>query len=422
MGEASSTGTDPGEEAFAMIDPCRVRVTGPLAEHADGYRAELAVMGYVPASAACQLQLMADVSSWLAASGLGASELLSVARTDAFLQARRAGGCKMFVSRLALAPLVRYMVGLGVVPAASMLGSPTDVLVEKYRRCLSDERGLSKRTVRNYLGAARLFLAECSQGDGADLEQTLEQMTALLVISFVVEQCRRQRPGSAKVLVAGLRSLLRYLFVSGYTQQQLAGVVPTPTGFSGRSLPRPLDADAVAALLASCDRSRTLGRRDFAILTVLARLCLRAGEAAAVLVDDLDWHRGEVVVRGKGGRRQLLLLPVDVGEALVDYLSDGRPQVECRALFLRIRAPITALSPEGVAGVVRSACSRAGIAPVGPHRLRHHGASAMLQSGATLAEVGQALRQSSGAATAVYAKVDRVALRALAQPWPGGVR
>ncbi len=406
-----------------MIDPCRVRVTGPLAEHADGYRAELAVMGYVRESAACQLQLMADVSSWLAASGLGASELLSVARTDEFLQARRAGGCKMFVSRLALAPLVRYLVSLGLVPAASSVtGSPTDVLVGKYRRCLSDERGLSKRTVHNYVGAARLFLSECGQGDGADLEQTLEQMTAGQVTGFVVEQCRRQRPGSAKVMVAGLRSLLRYLFVSGYTQQQLAGAVPTPTGFSGRSLPRPLDADAVAALLGSCDRSRTLGRRDFAILTVLARLCLRAGEAAALLVDDLDWRRGEVAVHGKGGRRQLLPLPVDVGEALVGYLSDGRPRVECRALFLRAYAPITALSPEGVAGVVRSACSRAGIAPVGPHRLRHHAASAMLQSGATLAEVGQALRQSSGAATAVYAKVDRVALRALAQPWPGDVR
>jgi integrase/recombinase XerD len=406
-----------------MIDPCRVRVTGPLAEHADGYRAELAVMGYVRESAACQFQLMADVSSWLAACGLGASELLCVARTDEFLQARRAGGCKMFVSRLALRPLVGYLVSQGVVPAgSSVTGSPTDVLVEKYRRCLSDERGLSKRTIHNYVGAARLFLSECGQGDGADLEQALEQMTAGRVTRFVVEQCRRQRPGSAKVLVAGLRSLLRYLFVSGYTQHQLAGAVPTPSGFSGRSLPRPLDADAVAALLAGCDRLGALGRRDFAILTVLARLCLRAGEAAALLVDDLDWHRGEVVVRGKGGRRELLPLPVDVGEALVDYLLEGRPQVECRALFLRAHAPITALSPEGVAGVVRSACSRAGIAPVGPHRLRHYAASAMLQKGATLAEVGQALRQSSGAATAVYAKVDRIALRALAQPWPGDVR
>ena len=155
---------------------------------------------------------------------------------------------------------------------------------------------------------------------------------------------------------------------------------------------------------------------------MLARLCLRAGEVAALQVDDLDWHRGEVVVRGKGGRRELLPLPVDVGEALVGYLFDGRAQVACRAVFLRAHAPITALSPEGVAGVMRSACSRAGIAPVGPHRLRHHAASVMLQSGATLAEVGQALRHSSGAATAVYAKVDRVALRALAQPWPGDVR
>jgi integrase/recombinase XerD len=351
-----------------MKDPRRVRVTGPLAEHADGYRLELAAMGYVPESAACHLQLMDDVSGWLAASGLGPSELLCVARTDEFVRARRVAGCKMFVSRQALAPLVNYMVSVGLVPAASSTaGSATDVLVEKYRRCLSDERGLSKRTIYNYVGAARLFLSECGEGDGAGLDQTLERMTAGLVTGFVVEQCRRQRPGSAKVMVAGLRSLLRYLFVSGYTHQQLAGAVPTPTGFSGRTLPRPLDAEAVAALLGSCDRSKTLGRRDFAMLTVLARLCLRAGEVAALLVDDVDWHRGEVVVRGKGRRRQLLPLPVDIGEAVVDYLSDGRPQVECRALFLRAYAPITALSPEGVAGVVRSACSRAGISPVGPN-------------------------------------------------------
>lgn len=402
-----------------MRDPCLEGMTSPLAEHADGFRAELAARGYVQGAAACQLQLMADLSGWLAARGLGPSELARTVRVDEFLQARRVEGHRTLLSRRALTPLIAYLTRQGVVPAASLaIGSPTEALLEEYRRCLVDEQGLKKNTVASYLGAARLFLSECGYLNGAGLEQ----LSAAQVTGFVVEQCRRRRCGAAKVLVTGLRSLLRFLFVAGYTSHQLAGAVPTPSSFSGSSLPRPLDSQAVAALLGNCDRNRALGRRDFAILTVLARLCLRASEVAALELDDLDWHRGEVVIRGKGGRRDRLPLPVDVGEALIAYLCDGRPVLGCRVLFLRAHAPIGGLSPEGVAGVVRSACTRAGVAPVGPHRLRHHGASAMLQGGATLAEVGQALRHRDAVTTAVYAKVDRVALRALAQRWPGGVQ
>jgi site-specific recombinase XerD len=177
----------------------------------------------------------------------------------------------------------------------------------------------------------------------------------------------------------------------------------------------------IEALLVSCDTSTKAGKRDLAILTVLSRLGLRAGEVAGLQLDDLDWAHGEVVVRGKGQRSECLPMPVDVGEAIAAYLSSGRPKVECRAVFLRLAAPITAMTSSNVAQIVRDACRRAGVPEVGAHRLRHSAATAMLRAGASLAEVGQVLRESADATTAIYAKVDRVALRTLAQPWPGPV-
>jgi integrase len=180
-----------------------------------------------------------------------------------------------------------------------------------------------------------------------------------------------------------------------------------------------VEPEVVARLLASCDRRRTVGRRDYAILLLLIRLGLRVGEVAAIELDDVDWRRGEIVIRGKGNRQDRLPLPVDVGEALVAYLRRRGPD-ECRALFLKVHAPAGALVGNTVCGVVADACVRAGMPRVGAHRLRHTAATAMLRRGASLAEIAQVLRHREIKTTAIYAKVDRGRLRALAQPWPGG--
>jgi integrase len=151
------------------------------------------------------------------------------------------------------------------------------------------------------------------------------------------------------------------------------------------------------------------------------RLGLRSGEVAALELGDLDWRAGEVLVRGEGDRHERLPLPSDVGDALVAYLRHPRRcPVGCRRLFLRVRAPLGGLSPRGVQDVVKDACARAGLPRAGAHRLRHTAATAMLRAGASLPEVAQVLRHRSLDATAIYAKVDRDALRMLAQPWPGG--
>jgi integrase/recombinase XerD len=219
--------------------------------------------------------------------------------------------------------------------------------------------------------------------------------------------------------VVVLRSLLRYLHVAGLIELPLEWAVPGVADLRDRSLPRGLEPAVVKKLLASCDRRRTVGRRDYAILLLLARLGLRAGEVAAVTLDDVDWRRGELLIHGKGGRDDVLPLPCDVGEALVSYLR-RRPASESRTLFLKVLAPAGPMSGSAIRGVVHDACVRAGIPPVGPHRLRHTAATGMLRAGASLAEIGQVLRHRERKTTAIYAKVDRKALRALARPWPGG--
>jgi integrase/recombinase XerD len=396
----------------------RVGVTGPLAAYRDGFVEELAGKGYTTASAMRQVCLLAHLSRWLDGRALGAGDL-GPARVEEFLSDRRAEGYTALLSGQGLAPLLGYLRGLGAAPVAPgpAASTPAEILVEEYSTYLARERGLAASSIERYLGPARLFVSEFERRDGPGLER----LTAGDVTAFVVSQCRARHRGSAKVLVTALRSLLRFLFLQGCTTCPLAQAVPTATGWADQSLPRALGAGAVTALLGSCDRHTVVGMRDFAILTVLARLGLRAGEVAALTLEDVDWHHGEMTVRGKGGRQERLPLPADVGEAIVAYLRH-RPGSACRALFLKVRAPVTGLSSDGVQDVVRGSCLRAGLPPAGAHRLRHHAATAMLAGGASLTEVGQVLRHDRLVTTSLYAKVGRAALRSIAQPWPGGAR
>jgi integrase/recombinase XerD len=398
------------------MDQSRVHVAGPLASYRDGFGEELSGQGYTPGSASLQLGLAAHVSRWLVSRRLTAGAFTPV-RVAEFLETRRADGYTSRLSQRGLTPLLGYLRDLGVVPSPSepVADTPVELLVAAYRDYLACERGLAAGTVCRYVGVARLFLSECERPDGLDLQH----LTAGDVTSFVVCQCRGRRAASATVLVTGLRSLLRFLLVAGYTDRQLAQAVPTATVWAGGSLPRALGAEAIAAMRAGCDQHTVVGLRDLAILTMLQRLGLRAGEVAGLELADVDWRHGEIVVRGKGNRQERLPLPADVGEAVVAYLRH-RPRVECRALFLKVRAPIAGVTREVVGQLVRAACRRAGLPAVGPHRLRHSAATATLAAGASLAEVGQLLRHRSATATVIYAKVDRAALRTLAQPWPGG--
>ncbi|MGI9097327.1 MAG: site-specific integrase [Solirubrobacteraceae bacterium] len=245
-------------------------------------------------------------------------------------------------------------------------------------------------------------------------------MAAADVTAFVVARCPHQSRGAAKMTVTALRSLLGFLHVEGLIAQSLVGAVPSAASWRLSGLPRALEPEQVRRLLDSCDRSARTGRRDLAILTMLVRLGLRAGEVAGLRLEDVDWRAGEVVVVGKGRRAERLPLPVDVGEAITSYLRDGRPSsAQDRSLFVRVKAPHRGLTSGGVTQVVVSAGRRAGLGPIHAHRLRHSAATQMLRAGGSLEEIGQVLRHRAALTTAIYAKVDRDALRELARPWPG---
>jgi integrase/recombinase XerD len=296
--------------------------------------------------------------------------------------------------------------------------SEVEVLLEDYRAYLVDERGLVASTVAYYLKIAGLFLAERDEGAGGLM---LEALSGAEVVGFVQRECPVRSVGSAKLLVTGLRSLLRFLHVDGRVEVAWAAVVPAVAGWRGGALPLGLEAEQVVRMLAACDRRRSIGRRDHAILLLLVRLGLRAAEVAALKLEDIDWRAGELVVHGKQRHVDRLPLPVDVGESLAGYLRRGRPPVAHRAVFVQSRAPYAPTAASTIQGAVRSACRRAGLEEVGSHRLRHTAATQLLAAGAPLSEVAQVLRHREVATTAIYAKVEHASLVTLALPWPGSV-
>ncbi len=394
-------------------------VSGPLAPYAAGYASWLvASRAYSRSAAADRLYQFDQLSRWLARAGLGVGELTSE-QGERFAEERRAGGVVSWSSPRSVVLPLEYLRQLGAVPppAPAHPVGPLEILLADYGRYLSIERGLCDHTVLDaYVPAARLFLSGLDRPGGLDLAR----LSAAEVSSFLACECPKRSVSGARDLVSALRSFLRYLHLAGLIPAPLVWAVPSVADVGDRSLPRGLEPAAVRRLLASCDRRRLLGRRDYAILLLMSRLGLRAGEVAAITLDDLDWRAGMLLVHGKGSREDALPLPSDVGEAIVSYLH-RRPRCEHRALFLRVTAPRQGLNRCTVAWVVRAACDRAGLPRVGAHRLRHTAATQMLQAGASLPEIGQVLRHREQKTTAIYAKVDDTALRALARPWPTSV-
>lgn len=398
-----------------------ISVSGPLEAFAVGFARELSRQGYTVNSAAFQLRLMAHVSRWLAGEGLDVRGL-GASDVERFLAARRAAGYTQYLSRKALHPLLTYLRALGVVPpprAAPPTG-PVEITLERYGHYLTVERGVHARSARGYIDAVRPFLlGRVGSADGA---LDLAGLRAADVSGFVAATCPGQRTGAAQLTVTALRSLLGWLHLEGRISPALGAAVPAVKGRRLAGLPKGLEPAEVQRLLAACDRRTRSGRRDVAILTTLVRLGLRAGELAALTLDDIDWRRGEIVlVHGKGGRADRLPLPADVGAAVAAYLRWGRPASAVgRTVFVRVRAPHRALSTGGVTAAVAAAACRAGLGVIHAHRLRHTAATQLLRAGASLPEIGQLLGHRRAATTAIYAKVDRDALRTIARAWPGG--
>jgi site-specific recombinase XerD len=391
-----------------------VRAEGPLAEHQESFEAALAQAGFPPWTTSRLLWAMVHLSRWLGENRCSAADLTPEV-VSAFLSARRAAGATRQVSLRALRPLLDHLRQLGAAPAVSVEVGPVEELIARYRRFLITERGLVPGSVATYVGHVRPFLTRFC---GADAALQLEQIGAAEVTKYVMERSLRPK-SDMKHLVSALRSVLRFLVIDGVLARDLSAAVPAVAGWRNRGLPRGLSPEQVAALIESCDLSRPVGRRDRAILMLLARLGLRACEVARLRLDDFDWHHGELTVRGKGSRDERLPIPPDVGEAVVAYLRSVNDRGAAREVFVRTPSPVAAMTAQAVCDMVRHTGVRAGLGPVGAHRLRHTAASQMLRAGTPLPDVGQVLRHRNSGTTAIYAKVDRIALRSLARPWPG---
>jgi site-specific recombinase XerD len=321
-------------------------------------------------------------------------------------------------------PALRYLLRVlraagGCPPPVLVAGGPDQVLEDDFKEYLVTERGLAVRTVEHYTEAAHAFLAACPRKEG----RVWSALTAGDVLTFVRRRAETRIPGHMQQLCTGLRAFLRYLRFRGEIQSDLAASVPRIAHWRLATLPKSLSSAQVQQVLAHCNRKTVVGRRDYAVLMLLARLGLRASEIRCLTLDDIDWNNGQLTIRSKGSGPQAMPLPTDVGEALAAYLADGRPAAKSRVVFVRLVAPHIPLADGGtMATLTARAMRRAGVdTPCkGAHVFRHTLATQMLRNGASLREIGQVLRHRDEDTTRIYAKVDLTRLRTLALSWPGG--
>ncbi len=395
-----------------------VHVVGPLQPYRDGFAEAMRLEGYAEGPVELHSHLLAHLSRWLLERGLGASDLTPPVLEEFF--AGRRTRRRWLATARAAQPLLRYLRAMDAVPEEVEQPPVTaaDELVGAFGNWLVCDRGLAAASVELYVRWARHLTVRWWQGGGV----VPENLDPAAIIALVRDEVERLAAPSARNLLGALRSFLRFLYVTGRTSQPLVAAVPAAAVWRGPQLPRAVPGSVAEDLLGSCDQATPGGRRDLAVLRLLLRLGLRAGEVAGLELDSIDWRAGEIVVEGKARRPERLPLPVDVGEAIAAYLRDGRPRVTGRGVFLQARAPHEALSRYGVRSVVYSACDRCGVPHFGPHRLRHTLGTETLRAGASLPEVVQLLRHRSLDATETYAKVDDSALRELAMTWPGSAR
>ncbi|QIY67843.2 tyrosine-type recombinase/integrase [Streptomyces sp. RPA4-2] len=386
-----------------------------MASQVEGYRAWLAEHGYTKLTIRNMVKDLGQVGVWLSRRGLQAADL-SEDRLQQFLSDQWEVGRRRLPGPRGMRPLLTYLRQAAVVPPPLVAPSPLEDVLVQYRCWMVGERGLSAATVLRYENTARRFLSEQVKPPGVF---TPGGLTGADLNAFLLRECVRVSAGSAKGRVAELRSLMRFLHLRGLTPLRLGTAVPPVGGWRLATVPPTMAAADVQQLLDHCPREGAVGIRGYAILMLLARLGLRSIEVARLQLDDVDWRLGEIAIRGKGRREDRLPLPVEVGEALVAYLSGARPRGSTRRIFVTCRAPHGPIRADLVGDVVERACLRPGLPRVGPHQLRHALAGETLRQGPWLMAISQVLRHQDLATTALYAKVDFTALREVAQPWPG---
>jgi site-specific recombinase XerD len=373
--------------------------------------------GYEVSTIRHKLWVLSDLARWMANEHLAIVDL-NEQRVDEFLDVRRRRGRTYRGYRVTVALLIEQLRSAGVIPTPEPVqnNSAADLLT-RYEAFLRQERALAECTISAYLAFVRKFIVESLDGSAV----RPDTLGVGDIRDFLLGQVRRMAPKHAQYMATALRSFLRFLFQRGETGSDLSLAVPTVRRWRLSTVPRHLPASDVERLLQACDHSSATGRRDHAILLLLARLGLRGGEIIALELGDLNWRAGEILVRGKGLVCDHLPLLPDVGEALALYLKEDRPAGTSRHVFLCRHAPHRGFTNSStISTIVARALVRAGLTPAvrGAHLLRHSLATAMVRRGASLTEIGQVLRHRSPNTTEIYAKLDFDALRDVAMPWP----
>lgn len=394
---------------------------GPLGHIIHTYANLLYEQGYAQQSAVLKLRFLADLSHWLERHNLRAVDITQVLLRR-YLRFRHQHFRRRRDDASILKRLMDLLRAKGLLPDKPQpIASPRQRVENDFDRYLSEERGLSMATRVNYRPFIRQFLSERFGTQPIHFAR----LQAPDIIQFVRNHAHRMSPKRAGLMVSALRSFLRHLRHRDDITTNLAACVPTVANWKFSSLPKFLQPHQVQQVLNQCNRRTSKGRRDYAILLLLARLGLRACEIVALTLDDIHWERGEITIRGKGSRLTRMPLPPDVGKAIATYLQKNRPACSTRRLFIRLKAPRRGFAnSEAISTIVARALKKAGIdSPhTGAHLFRHTLATQMLRQGASLADIAQLLRHQSFNTTTLYAKVDLTALQTLAQPWPGGVQ
>lgn len=392
--------------------------SGPLSQHIDGFSDWLADRGYKSVSMDGRLRNLAPWSDWMRPAGFTQEGLAAgfIAYKQALAKEGRLryGNGKYHGTVQAGALFIRFLQESGQVPdPASRTPAWTQwPLLGEYRAWMVQQRGVKETSVGTYL----TVLVDFIDGLGDDPSC----YTAHAIREFVLGRAAGHGVARAQSIVVAIRGFLRFLGATGKCRAGMEHGVPGFASWGLSSIPRFLCPQDMERVIDACVPDGVQGRRDRAVVLLLARLGLRASDVAGLSLADLDWEQGRLAVCGKGRRQEWLPLPQDVGDSLLDYLQHARPPLETPQVFTTVDAPLRPMSRACVTHVVRSALRRAGVkAPInGAHVLRHSAATAMLRQGASLAGVGAVLRHRSPSTTAHYAKVDFQLLREIAQPWP----
>jgi site-specific recombinase XerD len=394
--------------------------SGPLCAHIPGFAASLGSQGYSTRSIAYKLRLVRALEQWMQQYKIGVEDFVE-GRIQQFLRYRRRRYIEQDADRATLKALLKHLRESNLVPPPTSQpeSGPIDHLLGRFAEYLIEQRGLRPATVKQYLSYCRRFLSK-HYGNGV---LSLGELSTQDICRYVLQQSRAISPRTAQCTAKALRNMLRFLQQRGDIAPNLADSVPRVAYWSLAGLPKSLSPRETELVLRCCKQDGLSGQRTLAILLLLARLGLRAGEVVRMTLEDIDWESGELTIRGKGGREDRLPLPRDVGEGLVKYLRI-RPKCACRRVFVRLYAPHRGMrGSASVDYVVQQALRQAGLNlnRAGGHLFRHSLATEMLRRGASLPQIGTILRHRLPKTTAIYSKVDLIALRTLAQAWPGGV-